>query len=159
MIIVVEVCPMGKKLYESYHISPEKTEKLALTELCVLAQEEHEFQYRAVTQQYFSKDKAVCPTCGGTKTRVSKIVTRKISVIIAAATARIVCFLRMCLSLNPVAGIPTGYPICWPKAPSPTRTAKCVPTMACPLPRHPLGSSCAGFFVNAWENCRHSKHR
>ena len=73
---------MGKKLYESYHISPEKTEKLALTELCVLAQEEHEFQYRAVTQQYFSKDKAVCPTCGGTKTRVSKIVTRKLKDIL-----------------------------------------------------------------------------
>lgn len=73
---------MGKKLYESYNVSPERTKKLQIPELSVLAQEDDELQYRVVSQRYFSKEKAVCPTCGGTKTRASKIVTRKLKDIL-----------------------------------------------------------------------------
>ena len=75
---------MGKKLYESYNISPEKTKKLQIPELAVLAQEDDEIQYSTVSRKYFSKEKAACPTCGGTKTRVSKIVTRKLKDILPA---------------------------------------------------------------------------
>lgn len=73
---------MGKRLYERIHISPEKTQELDISELYALALADDEQQYRVVTQQYFSKEKAVCPTCGGTKTRVSKIVTRKLKDIL-----------------------------------------------------------------------------
>lgn len=73
---------MGKRLYESYNISPERTEQLGIQELAVLSQSDDELQYRAVSQKYFSKEKAICPTCGGRKTRVSKIVTRKLKDIL-----------------------------------------------------------------------------
>ena len=56
---------MGKRLYERYNISPEKTQRLDIEELCVLATEEDDLQYQAVTRRYFSKEKATCPTCGG----------------------------------------------------------------------------------------------
>ena len=73
---------MGKRLYERYNISPEKTQRLDIEELCVLATEEDDLQYQAVTQRYFSKEKATCPTCGGKRTRTSKIVTRKLKDIL-----------------------------------------------------------------------------
>ena len=41
---------MGKKLYESYNISPEKTKKLQIPELAVLAQEDDEIQYSTVKE-------------------------------------------------------------------------------------------------------------
>lgn len=88
MIIVGEVRLLGKKLYESYGISPEKTEKLQIPELAVLALEGAETQYSAVAQRYFSKDKAVCPTCGQTKTRVSKLVTRKLKDILPSTDGK-----------------------------------------------------------------------
>ena len=75
---------MGKRLYERYNISPEKTQRLDIEELCVLATEEDDLQYQAVTQRYFSKEKATCPTCGGKRTRTSKIVTRKLKDILPA---------------------------------------------------------------------------
>ena len=73
---------MGKRLYESFNISPERTKQLGIQELAVLSQSDDEFQYRAVSQNYFSKGKTICPTCGGRKTRVSKIVTRKLKDIL-----------------------------------------------------------------------------
>lgn len=66
---------MGKKRYKEQDVSKLMTEALGIADLLVL-KTSTDSHYYAVHKRYFSDDKLVCPACGSTKTRCSKVVKR-----------------------------------------------------------------------------------
>ena len=59
------VCRMGKRLYERYNISPEKTQRLDIEELCVLATEEDDLQYQQLLNDTFLRKKQLAQHAEG----------------------------------------------------------------------------------------------
>lgn len=72
---------MGKKCFEHLLVSPDKTDKLAIPELCVLVGED-ESVFQAVHTRYFTCEKPICPACLSANTRVSKVIRRKLKDIL-----------------------------------------------------------------------------
>lgn len=68
---------MGKKTYKKTDISDARTKVLGIDCLQVLDTESYDNCYHAVHKRYFSKEKCECPACHSTKTRTSKVITRK----------------------------------------------------------------------------------
>lgn len=68
---------MGKKKYVQAEVSSLKTEELGIPDLLVLDGEGDDDNFYAVHHRYFKDKKSVCPACGSTKTRCSKVLKRK----------------------------------------------------------------------------------
>ena len=66
---------MGKKRYKEKDVSKPMTKDLGIADLLVL-KTSTDSHYYTVHERYFSDDKLVCPACGSTKTRCSKVVKR-----------------------------------------------------------------------------------
>lgn len=78
---------MGKKCFEKLLVSPDKTDRLAIPELCVLVGED-ECVFQAVHTRYFELEKPICPACLSTNTRVSKVIRRKFKDILPSASKK-----------------------------------------------------------------------
>lgn len=66
---------MGKKRYKRADVSKAMTSTLGIDDLLALKESSAE-HYHTVHERYFSDEKLVCPACGSTKTRCSKVVKR-----------------------------------------------------------------------------------
>ena len=66
---------LGKKRYKEKDVSKPMTEALGIADLLAL-KTSTDSHYYTVHKRYFSDDKLVCPACGSTKTRCSKVVKR-----------------------------------------------------------------------------------
>jgi transposase len=68
---------LGKKLYAKRNISKTKTELLGVPELLVLDEGSDDTHLETIHRRYFQDEKLACPACHSTKTRCSKVVSRK----------------------------------------------------------------------------------
>jgi len=68
---------LGKKKHAQGEVSSQKTEALGIPDLLVLKSNDDGDNYYAVHRRYFESEKSTCPVCGSTKTRSSKVITRK----------------------------------------------------------------------------------
>lgn len=66
---------MGKKRYMEKDVSKLMTDALGIADLLAL-KSSTDSHYFTVHKRYFSDDKLICPACGSTKTRCSKVVKR-----------------------------------------------------------------------------------
>lgn len=66
---------MGKKRYMEKDVSKPMTNALGIADLLAL-KSSTDSHYYTVHKRYFSDDKLICPACGSTKTRCSKVVKR-----------------------------------------------------------------------------------
>lgn len=73
---------MGKRNHVQSNISTPKTDLLGIDELLVLGNEGDDKNFYAVHRRYFTDEKLVCPACGSTRTRRSKVVERTFKDII-----------------------------------------------------------------------------
>ena len=64
---------MGKKRYKKADVSKSMTDDLGIADLLAL-KTSTDSHYCAIHERYFSDDKLVCPACGSTKTRCSKVI-------------------------------------------------------------------------------------
>lgn len=73
---------MGKKNHVQSNVSTPKTDILGIDELLVLGNEGDDKNFYAVHRRYFTDEKLICPACGSTRTRRSKVVERTFKDII-----------------------------------------------------------------------------
>lgn len=73
---------MGKKKHTHGEVSSQRTLDLGIPDLLVFESEGTGNSYHAVHKRYFCDDKSTCPVCGSTKTRTSKVITRKLKDIL-----------------------------------------------------------------------------